>query len=399
MIIFRSLLIVSVCILVTLLGCSEEMESLEISETPSSESGISQNNQEASSQNSDSSEDVNLSNNSESSSSISLVGPPPSSGEENNDSSVEELFSSSMDSEDSMESEDSSEGDEISSEEQPYSPMDIGSDKIANITKKCTSAPSKITAGESGWNSRYWDCCKPHCSVQQNTDNWTKNCSIDNEEIECFYEVGDEFWSGFENTKTGCQDDGEAFACYSHAPFAVCEDLAYGFAAVPGFNEDMCGSCFQLDYDGGFQHGEPKASHELMKGKTMIVMASNIGHDVAGGQFDIMIPGGGLGAFDAGCAVQWDVDPNNEQLVGKKFGGFTTTCQEKLGYEETPEAYKECVRGMCDDLFGNNASTHDLWEGCIWYVDWMHAVDNPTFTFTQVECPQTLLDAYGSSFH
>ena len=59
--------------------------------------------------------------------------------------------------------------------------------------------------------------------------------------------------------------------------------------------DDACGKCFQLQFDGGFRHGEPKAAHAMMKGKTMIVMASNIGHDVGGGQFDIMIPGGGLG--------------------------------------------------------------------------------------------------------
>ncbi|MGL1935577.1 MAG: hypothetical protein OCD01_11170 [Fibrobacterales bacterium] len=286
-----------------------------------------------------------------------------------------------------------------SSSKATYPVVDPSKDKLANIIKKCESPITKLTDGQPGWNSRYWDCCKPHCSVPQNTDNLTKNCSIDDIETPCFKEVGNEFWTGIETIKTGCAEGGETFACYSHAPFAVCEDLAYGFAAVPGIHDDMCGSCFQLDYDGGFQHGEPKEAHTLMKGKSMIVMASNIGHDVAGGQFDIMIPGGGLGAFDAGCAVQWNVDPNDEQLVGKKFGGFMTTCREALGNEEPADTYKDCVRNMCDNLFGFDPKMKDLWEGCIWYVDWMHAVDNPTFTYKQVECPQVLLDMYGSEFH
>lgn len=137
----------------------------------------------------------------------------------------------------------------------------------------------------------------------------------------------------------------------------------------------------------------------MMKGKTMIVMASNIGHDVGGGQFDIMIPGGGLGAFRNGCARQWKVDVNNEALVGKGSGGLTSYCQEKKGWDADPEDIKDCVRSMCDNLFGKDPSLHDLWEGCIWYVDWMHAVDNPTFTYREVQCPQELIDLYYSSHH
>ena len=33
-------------------------------------------------------------------------------------------------------------------------------------------------------------------------------------------------------------------------------------------------------------------------GKHLIVMSNNVGYDVAGGQFDVMIPGGGFGIFD-----------------------------------------------------------------------------------------------------
>ncbi len=186
--------------------------------------------------------------------------------------------------------------------------------------------------------------------------------------------------------------------CYCHVPFAVCKNLAYGFAAVPA-GDDACGKCFQIQFDGGFRHGEPKPAHALLKGKTMIVMASNIGHDVGGGQFDLMIPGGGLGAFRNGCARQWNVDVNNEALVGKGNGGFTSYCQQQVGWDADPEDIKVCVRSMCDNLFGKDPSLHDLWEGCIWYVEWMHAVDNPTFTYKEVKCPQELIDIYYSSYH
>ena len=39
-------------------------------------------------------------------------------------------------------------------------------------------------------------------------------------------------------------------------------------------------------------------------GKTMIVQILNIGGDVGGNQIDLLIPGGGVGAFNA-CSNQW----------------------------------------------------------------------------------------------
>lgn len=273
--------------------------------------------------------------------------------------------------------------------------------RLDNIDKDCDDGvmPGTVSGGQNGWGSRYWDCCKPHCSWPDKTKHYAANCSIDGKtEVPCFKVVGDEHWTGLEGIKSGCDQDGEAFMCYCHVPFAVCKNLAYGFAAVPA-GDDACGKCFQLQFDGGFRHGEPKAAHAMMKGKTMIVMASNIGHDVGGGQFDIMIPGGGLGAFRNGCARQWKVDVNNEALVGKGSGGLTSYCQEKVGWDADPEDIKDCVRSMCDNLFGKDPSLHDLWEGCIWYVDWMHAVDNPTFTYREVQCPQELTDLYYSSLH
>lgn len=268
--------------------------------------------------------------------------------------------------------------------------------RLDYITKDCSAGevPGAIS-GQSGWGSRYWDCCKPHCSWPEKTKTYSANCSVDGKtQIECFKDAGG--W--LQGTKSGCEDGGEAYMCYCHVPFAVCKNLAYGFAAVPSGN-DACGKCFQLNFDGGFKHGEPKEAHRLMKGKTMIVMASNIGHDVGGGQFDIMIPGGGFGAFRNGCAKQWKVDVNNENLVGKNSGGFISKCQEKLGWDAGAQDLKDCVRDMCDNLFGRDPSLHDLWEGCIWYVEWMHAVDNPTFTYKEVTCPQALVDLYYSDFH
>lgn len=35
----------------------------------------------------------------------------------------------------------------------------------------------------------------------------------------------------------------------------------------------------------------------------------------------------------------------------------------------------------------------------LWYVEWIHAVDNPTFTYKEVQCTQELNDIYYSSYH
>lgn len=273
--------------------------------------------------------------------------------------------------------------------------------RLDYITKDCDAGikPSPVSGGKSGWGSRYWDCCKPHCSWPDKTKHYAANCNIDGvTQVPCFKEVHSGDWTGLQGTKSGCDQDGEAFMCYSHVPFAICKDLAMGFAAVPATG-DVCGKCFQLDFDGGFKHGEAKPAHLLMKGKTMIVMASNVGGDVGGGQFDLMIPGGGLGIFKNGCAKQWKVDVNKESLVGKTYGGFTSTCQEKLGWDAEPEEVKICVRTMCDNLFGGDPALKDLHEGCIWYVEWMNAVDNPTFSYKEIECPQQLIDLYYSAYH
>ncbi|NLB64535.1 MAG: hypothetical protein GX801_10605 [Fibrobacter sp.] len=265
--------------------------------------------------------------------------------------------------------------------------------------------PPKVTSGKTGWGSRYWDCCKPHCSWREEVDTNAnpfkicKNCNINDQEISAFVESpnADEWWHGYEGTKSGCDEGGVAYTCYDHAPYAVCEDLAYGFVAAPG-SEAACGKCFLLEFDGGNKEGNIKDSHRMLAGKRMIVMASNIGHDVEVGQFDIMIPGGGLGAFAAGCKVQWGVDDTNEDLVGVRFGGLLSKCQQTHGWDDI-SALKTCVRGKCDALFGNKPDMKYLHDGCIWFVDWMHVADNPTYKYQEIDCPAELEQAYGSSRH
>lgn len=86
------------------------------------------------------------------------------------------------------------------------------------------------------------------------------------------------------------------FSCADNSPFAVDDSTAYGFAAVniAGSTEaDWCCQCYELTF-----------TSTAISGKKMIVQATNTGGDLGGNQFDLMIPGGGLGIFD-GCTPQY----------------------------------------------------------------------------------------------
>ena len=276
-----------------------------------------------------------------------------------------------------------------------------------------------------GWNTRYWDACKPHCSwLRENPNDVTRadtssdaayiadygtarNCNIHDVEVPTFT-LGDvsKSWFGYNGTRSACGDEKEkgVFTCTDMAPIAVNDTLSYAYVA--GTADSKCGKCYHLQYDGHFanemENNPPRETHLALKGKHMIVMASNIGNDVAGGnanlpagQFDLMVPGGGVGAFDA-LTVQ--VNKGRDFNWGAGFGGFLTECQNKLGYEATLVAYQTCIKDVCDAAFGD-AGLPNLLRGCHWFADWYKAADNPTYYIEEVECPQYLIDHYMSRFN
>ena len=352
-----------------------------------------------------SSTDTGLSGGSDGSSS-SVVGPNPVSS-----SSVDPLLSSSSVNPTSSGTPESSAAESSSSGN-----SEIGPDGFPTI-ESYGPPPAEYTKdilsnGNKGWNSRYWDACKPHCSWISNgqegkTDTTTqesyekgmttaRNCNIHDVEVPTFTlgHAVQQYWYGFEGTNNACGNAKEkgVFTCTDMAPIAVNENLSYAYVAGPG-SQTTCGKCFHLQYDGSFKdasaNNAAKATHKALKGKHIVVMTSNIGHDVEVGQFDLMVPGGGVGAFDAlsvqvnGANVKW----------GAGFGGFLTECQSKLGYDNTLEKYQECVKDMCDAAFGN-AGFPNLLRGCHWFADWYMAADNPTYHWEEVECPQYLIDHY-----
>lgn len=107
----------------------------------------------------------------------------------------------------------------------------------------------------------------------------------------------------------------------------------------------------------------------------MVVKVSNIGGDVNDNHFDIMIPGGGVGQFNAlSTQVQQSGATAN---LGQTYGGFRATCG----------ANASCIKDMCDSNFKN---LPELKAGCYWYVDWYNMADNPNVTFGEVDCPAAL---------
>ena len=174
--------------------------------------------------------------------------------------------------------------------------------------------------------------------------------------------------------------------CYKFIPFVVANDLSYGFAATG--SGDVCGKCFEMQFSGHGKYDDTPGAVAI-QGKRMIVMAINIGYDVGGGQFDIQIPGGGVGMFN-GCSTQWGI-PNDQ--MGAVYGGLLSACNQEVGYYNH-QAIKDCLRAKNDALFRAKGLT-EMAAGLDWFIDWYEAADNPTLIYREVPCPQELINKSG----
>lgn len=208
-----------------------------------------------------------------------------------------------------------------------------------------------VNGGQEYWASRYWDCCKPHCATQGRTPSCGKDGVSNNS--------GNSACSG-----------GSAYACYNEAPRAIGTNVSYGFVAVPN---PSCGTCYHLQFTGTGRHNPNDPGAKAIAGKHMIVQVTNTGGDVAGNQFDLMIPGGGVGINPNTCPSQWGVSGSD---LGPSAGGFLSTCSG------THAQKKECVRQKC-----NLIPEGDARDGCLWFVDWYQVADNPNFKYEPIQCP------------
>jgi hypothetical protein len=220
---------------------------------------------------------------------------------------------------------------------------------------------TKITNGQNGTTTRYWDCCMPSCS-------WSANASGKSPVKVCGKD-GTSFTS--ESARNACDNGGGGYMCYWGAPWSVSNTVSYGYAA---YNGVACGTCFQLDFTGSGINASG------LSGKSMIVQAINIG-SIGNGQFDLLIPGGGVGEKNA-CTSngnQW-----NGAAVGDQYGGLLKSCNNDCG----------CVKPKCQSVFGNMPA---LLAGCNWFTDWLGCADNPGIVFKQVPCPSDITSKSGES--
>lgn len=151
--------------------------------------------------------------------------------------------------------------------------------------------------------------------------------------------------------------------------------MAYGFAA---HNSVACGTCFELQFTGNGNSGaNPGAA--AIKGKQMIVQVINIG-GLAADQFDLLIPGGGVGAMTNGCTAQWGSGTD----FGVTYGGLLSECNDD----------PTCMQNKCQSVFGNFPS---LLAGCNWFTGWFSSADNPQVIYKQVTCPSQITSKTGVS--
>jgi hypothetical protein len=231
--------------------------------------------------------------------------------------------------------------------------------------------------GANGYATRYWDCCKPHCSFEHNPPPGMvplQTCAINGTTVQ---------------TDTLLQSScsgGPAYTCYKLIPWAVNSNLSYGYAATS--SGDICGRCYELTFTGEGHYGRSPGA-EAIQGKKMVVQAINIGYDVAGGQVDLLIPGGGVGQFNA-CTTQWGI-PVSE--LGVQYGGLLSACQEQVGYQDLA-ALKSCLKSKNDSLFRARGLTQ-MAAGLDWFIDWYQAADNPNVIVREVACPAEITNNSG----
>ena len=245
------------------------------------------------------------------------------------------------------------------------------SSSSAPVTNQCPTIKTKGNGG-TGWATRYWDCCKPHCSWPEHSGgNFSKQCTNKGKSANTNWGDGSVCSGGSQMT------------CTSQIPFTIdgCTEMAFAFAAVPAANGGSCGKCFQLTFTGTGKYSNDSNIKKL-KGKKLIIMATNVGGDVQQGQFDIMIPGGGVGMFNGCSSMGWGSQ-------GAQYGGLLSECETETNY--AAGKYKSCLTEKCNKSFANDAEAK---KGCLFLADWMGAAGNPNHEYVEVECPQVLKDKY-----
>ncbi|KAF1996185.1 glycoside hydrolase family 45 protein [Amniculicola lignicola CBS 123094] len=218
------------------------------------------------------------------------------------------------------------------------------------ILATTTSAQGPPAVSGETLTTRFWDCCKPSCG-------WNGKASVTDPVRSC--DKNDSPINDF-NAGSLCAEGGSATTCTSQQPWAVNDTFSYGFAGVyiSGHDKELenfwCCACYQLDF-----------TSDPLKGKTMIVQASNTAYDVKANRFSLAVPGGNTTSDT--CAKQFGV----EQTVFGEMGSGVTSLEN------------------CDSL------PDALKPGCEWRFNWFNDTLYPTANFKRVTCPTELTSKTG----
>ncbi|KAL5114842.1 hypothetical protein ACEQ8H_007271 [Pleosporales sp. CAS-2024a] len=185
--------------------------------------------------------------------------------------------------------------------------------------------------------TRFWDCCKPSCAWEGKADvnHPVLSCTADNKVTNVA-------------AGTACGTGGTAYDCSNQQPWAVNDTLSYGFAGafiMPDLTSGAiegawCCACYQLDF-----------TSDPLRGKSLIVQASNTAYDVTTtNRFSLAIPGGNTTSQNA-CAQQFGV---SQSVFGQNNQGVS----KKEDCQNLPDALK---------------------DGCNWRFDWYMDAPYPTY--------------------
>jgi len=206
--------------------------------------------------------------------------------------------------------------------------------------------------------THYWDACKPSCSWSGKGGLQSNSCNITGTNI------------GHNDGDRSACDGGSAFMCMNNAPWKV-GNVSFGYVAAA---VGACGDCYQFDFPNG---------------QVMVVMANNHGNIHDGAKFDLMIPGGGVGDFDALTRQVSNSGVSNPDM-GARFGGFRGQCGWSYSASNV-----NCVKQKCESVFKN---LPDLKAGCLWYVNTLGTDEaswnNPTVKYKKVTCPTELKNKF-----
>lgn len=209
------------------------------------------------------------------------------------------------------------------------------------------STATLVQSQTAGVTTRYWDCCKASCS-------WSGKASVTNPVETCAANGVTTVEADTTSACGGGGDPGIAYMCNNQQPYVINSSLSFGFAAayLSGESEsDWCCGCYELTF-----------TSSPVTNQIEVVQVTNTGADLGNNQFDLQIPGGGVGIYN-GCTSQWGAPSEG---WGAQYGGVSSVSQ-------------------CSEL------PSQLQAGCQWRFGWFQNANNPNVNFRRVQCPNSIV--------